>query len=114
MKEQNQIGKHDGQLANRKGKRDHMNDLERIGEIENILGFELNRVPLEKLTREKLFDAGWGEKGARNYSLDQNNRVDGLALDYAAVYSIPMELLTGFQNLQKLNKMFNLITYRFK
>ncbi len=72
-----------------------MTDLERINKIESILGFELNRVPVEKLTTEKQFRTSiYGSpNAARNYSMDQENRVVGLALDYSAVHRIPAQWL---------------------
>ena len=80
-----------------------MNDLERVKEIEEAFGFPLRRVELAELFTAHAFltsiyyysladmqDPRFYFKGARNYSVDEEGYVTGLALDYSPLLLLPM------------------------
>ena len=75
-----------------------MNDLARIKQIEEIFGFSLNRVELAKLSTEKSFQVD-SQTGVRNYSVDENGFVTGLALDYCPLFLLPDNDLANFSRL---------------
>ncbi|HEX8268008.1 MAG TPA: leucine-rich repeat domain-containing protein [Pyrinomonadaceae bacterium] len=78
-----------------------MDDLSLIRELEKEFGFPLNRVELENLFTEKPFPALY-DWGVRNYSVDENNFVTGLAIDYCPMFFLPDNYLANFSHLQKL------------
>jgi len=78
-----------------------MDDLSHIRELEKEFGFPLNRVELENLFTEKPFPALY-DMGVRNYSVDENNFVTGLAIDYCPMFYLPDNHLANFSRLQKL------------
>lgn len=86
-------------------------DLEKIKQLEEILGFKLKRVNENEITRKDfntwVFALSFVEslaypfKGARNYSLDNDGFVTGLSLDYSPVFLLEYldEILSSFKNL---------------
>ena len=94
-----------------------MNDLERIKHIKKTLGITLKLVPAAKLSTEHSFfttaniflysladrlDPKFFFKGVRNYSLDENGNVTGLALDFCGLFLLEDNYLGNFAKLKKL------------
>ena len=93
-----------------------MNDLERIKDLEKKIRIKLNRVSLDELFTANHFSANaiysfslseirnpkyiWN--GVRNYSLDEQGNVNGLALDFCGLYVLENNYLGNFIHLQKL------------
>jgi Leucine-rich repeat (LRR) protein len=92
-----------------------MTDLERIKELEAAFRFPLRCAALENLFTEKSFlttttlytleymqSPAFPYKGVRNYSLDENGNVTGLALDFSPLFLLPDDYLRHFRHLQRL------------
>lgn len=73
-----------------------MNDLERIEEIEKIIGFKLKRVEPEK------FDFG-SDKCVRRYSVDEYGNVTMLSFFKVPIHLIHRNFFSGFKKLLFLN-----------
>ena len=80
-------------------------DLERIHEIERITGIPLKQVPFEKIGEKEKFGTPWmGYLNAnRAFSLDGNNNVTGLSLDYYPVYLLGDQVLRSFTHVSFLS-----------
>ena len=70
-----------------------MSELHLIKEMEEVFGFQLNRV-------ENLDDVF---KGIRKYYLDENNNVIALGIDFCPISLLPNNYLLRFDSLQKLS-----------
>jgi internalin A len=88
-----------------------MNDLEKIQEIERILGFSLHNVEYHNISTDHIFyfnslsefyfttnrNPEHTNKGTRNYCLDQEGNLMGICLNYCPVYLLPPQLLASFK-----------------
>ncbi|NOU20112.1 MAG: hypothetical protein HOO91_21355 [Bacteroidales bacterium] len=93
-----------------------MTDLERIHFIEETFGFKLHQVPIEKLATQNkfytipLFYISISEidhveyffKGTRNYSINKESNVTGLALNFLSLSLLPDNFISEFQHLKEL------------
>jgi small GTP-binding protein len=73
-----------------------MTDLERIEEIEKIIGFKLERVEPDKFDFESY-------NCARRYCVDGNSNVTMLSFFNVPIHLVPNRLLSEFRNLQLLS-----------
>jgi small GTP-binding protein len=84
-----------------------MNDLDRMKEIEEIFGFPLHQVAFDNLLRQKSFQT---DHRLRNYSVDEEGFITGLALEFSSGFLLPDGLFSGFERLQQLILKFDYLS----